>query len=178
MGKFLAHRAAPVSLIRDVQTLTRVLPPDTAKHDIWYNSKREARPVGADDSSLALWDAQQLSYAEVRRRAAADAMVQRHFVVLSWPLSPLFVESAAKYGRGRDGWRALMAEQIEASLHGLREARMGQVNYLTARQTAAVIMHQQNPSIPIDLAREAHHAPVGGDRVARRVFGARRRRRV
>jgi hypothetical protein len=159
-GKFLAHRAAPVSLIRDVQTLTRVLPPDTAKHDIWYNSKREARPVGADDASLALWDAQQLSYAEVRRRAAADAMVQRHFVVLSWPLSPLFVESAAKYGPGRDGWRALMAEQIEASLHGLREARMGQVNYLTARQTAAVIMHQQNPSIPIDLRSAKHITPL------------------
>lgn len=151
-GKFLAHRSAPMSLIRDVQTLTRVLPPDTAKHDIWYNSQRESRPLGADDTALALYDAQQRSYAEVRGRAAADAMVQRHFVVLSWPLTPAFTEAAKKYGPGRDGWRALMAEQIEASLHGLRQARIGQVQSLTARQTAAVIMHQQNPSIPIDPA--------------------------
>lgn len=156
-GKFLAHRSAPVSLIRDVQTLTRVLPPDTAKHDIWYDSKREPREAAA---SLALYDAQQGSYAEVRGRAAADAMVQRHFVVLSWPLTPAFTEAAKKYGPGRDGWRALMAEQIEASLHGLREARMGQVNYLTARQTAAVIMHQQNPSIPIDLRSAKHITPL------------------
>ncbi len=156
-GKFLAHRSAPVSLIRDVQTLTRVLPPDTAKHDIWYDSKREPREEAA---SVALYDAQQGSYAEVRGRAAADAMVQRHFVVLSWPLTPAFTEAAKKYGPGRDGWRALMAEQIEASLHGLREARMGQVNYLTARQTAAVIMHQQNPSIPIDLRSARHITPL------------------
>lgn len=159
-GKFLAHCAAPVSLVRGVQTLTRVLPPDTAKHDIWYDGMREPRVASASPEALALYDAQQSSYAEVRRRAAADAMVQRHFVVLSWPLTPAFLESAAKYGSGRDGWRELMAEQIAASARDLREARMGQVSPLTARQTAALIMHQQNPSIPIDMRSSRHITPL------------------
>ena len=163
-GTFLAHRAAPTSLIRDVQTLTRVLPPDTARHDFWYDTHREydnpAHTSAHTSAQAGVLRAQQASYADVRHLASADAMVQRHFVILSWPITQAFTDAAAKYGPGRDGWRALMAEQIDASLAGLRQARMGQVASLTARQTAAVIMHQQNPSIPIDLLAARHIDPL------------------
>jgi len=159
-GKFLAHRASADSLVRDVQTLTRMLPPDTAKHDIWYDSKRATLPVDASDAERELLQAQERSYAEVRARSSKDAMVQRHFVILSWPLTPAFTERAAKFAPGRDGWRALMAKQIDATMQGLRDAKMGSVSYLTARQTAALIMHQQNPSIPIDLRSARHINPL------------------
>ncbi|MFT7712322.1 hypothetical protein ACMT9Y_15285 [Clavibacter tessellarius] len=159
-GAFLAHHGSPSSLIRNVQTLTRVLPPDTAKHDIWYDKNREPRPTGATPKELELYDAQQASYAEVRRRASKDSMVQRHFVVLSWPLTPTFAVAAEKFGPGRDGWRELMAEQIAAATYGLEQAKMGQVSPLTARQTAALIMHQQNPSIPIDMRAARHINPL------------------
>ena len=163
-GRFLARRASPASLISDVQTLTRVLPPDTAMQDRWVLERMESAPVldestNPTDEERALhqvrvesYEAQKRSYSEVIQRTSEDAMVQRHYVVVSWPLTQKFTDAAAKFGAGRDAWRALMADQIAATVRGLIDARMGSVRPLTAKQTVAVIRHQQNPNMPIDLA--------------------------
>lgn len=150
-GQFLASRAAASSLVEGVQTLTRVLPPDSARQQLWAHLTLDpAAPLAAQES-----------YAEVIERAGGGAMVQRHYVVVRWPVTGRFLDAAAHRGRGRDGWRALMAEEIEATVRGLEEARMGAVAPLTARQTAALILHQQNPTRPVDVVRGVHPAALG-----------------
>jgi hypothetical protein len=150
-GSFLAARAQPSALVGDVQTMTRVLPADSALQEFWVLSS-------LDDTAPA--DAIH-SYEDVLRLTGEGAMVQRHFITVRWPLTSAFTDTAAKYGEGRDGWRALMREEIAATTRGLAEARLGQVDTLTARQTAAVILHQQNPSRPIDYVADADPGSVG-----------------
>lgn len=150
-GGFLAARASAGSLVGQVQTVTRVLPPDSARQQQWAMLSLD--PDASEE--------EQRSYDEVIRRAGQDAMVQRHFLVCSWPVTTRFTDAAAKYGPGRDGWRALMAAEIHATIRGLHDARMGTVTALTARQTAALLLHQQNPDRPIDAARLADPTRVG-----------------
>jgi len=162
-GKFLARRAAPSSLISDVQPMTRVLPPDSARQQLWAFDRLETESADEPwtDAQRASFDAQTRSYDQVIRRASANAMVQRHYVVVSWPLNQQFTDAAGKFGKGRDAWRALMEDQIAATVRGLTEAREGDVSPLTARQTAALILHQQNPHMPIDLTRKVSATKFG-----------------
>ena len=154
-GRFLADRAATTSLVGAVQPMTRVLPPDTARHEAWARSSVDTT---AQSDAVA-------SYAEVIRRAGQDAMIQRHYVVVTWPLSAQFMETAAKFGPGRDGWRALMSREVDTVARGLEKARLGAgrrgVAALTARQTVALMLHQQNPSHPIDAVRRVDPAAPG-----------------
>jgi len=150
-GHFLAGRAPHSSLVGNVQTLTRVLPADSAMQQFWVlNSLDDDVPADAV-----------ASYEEVLRLTGEDAMVQRHFVTVSWPITPSFTDAAARFGPGRDGWRALMKQEIEATVRGLTDARLGHVDALTARQTAAVILHQQDPSRPIDYVSDVDPAVLG-----------------
>lgn len=154
-GRFLADRAASHSLVGAVQPMTRVLPPDTARHEAWAQAAVDmTAPAAAVES-----------YAEVIRRSGQDAMIQRHYVVVSWPLTAAFMQTAAKFGPGRDGWRALMEREIDATARGLEKARLGggrqEVTPISARQTVALMLHQQNPSHPIDAARRVDPAAPG-----------------
>ncbi|KQQ18751.1 hypothetical protein ASF48_17690 [Rathayibacter sp. Leaf299] len=147
-GAFLAGRAAPSSLARRVQTMTRVLPSDSAYQEHWAAGSLDTDiPADLED----VYRAAQQSYADVIRLSSEGAMVQRHYITVCWPVTAAFRDAASKYGPGREGWRALMRQEIAATIAGLTEARMGDVAALTARQVAAVMMHQQNPSRPIDL---------------------------
>ena len=150
-GGFLASRAVPSALADGVQVTTRVLPSDTALQEFWVlNSLDPAAPADA----IA-------SYEEVLRLTGEDAMVQRHMITIKWPLTAMFRDASSKYGSNRDGWRGLMQEEIASAIRGLREARLGRVEVLTARQTAAAIIHQQNPSYPIDYVADIDPARFG-----------------
>ena len=150
-GHFLAGRAPHSSLVGNVQTVTRVLPADNSMQEFWvFNSLDDEAPADAV-----------ASYEEVLRLTGEDAMVQRHFVTVSWPLTPAFTDAASRFGDGRDGWRALMKNEIEATARGLADARLGHVEALTARQTAALILHQQDPSRPIDYISDVDPASLG-----------------
>ena len=139
-GHFLAGRSPHSSLVGNVQTLTRVLPADSAMQQFWVlNSLDPEAPADAV-----------ASYEEVLRLTGEDAMVQRHFITVSWPITAAFTDAASKFGEGRDGWRALMKQEIDATVRGLTDAHLGRVEALTARQTAAIMLHQQDPSRPID----------------------------
>lgn len=139
-SRFLANRAPEGSLLRVLQPLTRVLPADSALQEWWLmNNLDETAPADA-----------MRSYEEVLIKTGQGAMVQRHYLVGRWPITPQFVAAARKHGPDRDGWRALMAVEIEAVVRGLSEARMGTVEPLTARGVTAVIRHMQNPSRPVD----------------------------
>ncbi len=150
-GRLLAGRAAPSSLLRVVQPITRVLPADTALQEFWVSSNiDELAPQRAKDS-----------YEEVLRETGRGGMVQRHYVVGRWPITPRFVEQARKYGKGRDGWRALMTEEIASFQRSLIEARNAFAEPLTARGTVAVMRHMQNPSRPLDLVRDIMPTDTG-----------------
>jgi hypothetical protein len=150
-GTFLANRAAASNLVGNVQTMTRVLPADTAMQEYWVSG---ALDPAAPAEAVA-------SYEEVLRLTGEDAMVQRHFIIISWPVNQSFADAAAKYGPARDGWRGLMAQEIASTLRGLEDARLGTVEVLTARQTVAVMLHQQNPSRPIDFVADVDPAHMG-----------------
>lgn len=150
-GQFLASKALPSSLVGTVQTMTRVLPADSALQEFWV-------ATSLDDDAPA--DAIR-SYEDVLRLTGQDAMVQRHYVTLTWPLTTQFTDAATKYGEGRDGWRGLMRQEIDSVLRGLADARLGTVEVLTARRVAAVILHQQNPSRPIDFVADVHPSQIG-----------------
>jgi hypothetical protein len=150
-GHFLASRAPHSSLVGTVQTLTRVLPADSALQEFWVLNS-----LGDDTPADAI-----ASYEEVLRLTGQDAMVQRHFIVVSWPITQAFTDAASRFGEGRDGWRSLMDQEIDATVRGLTEARLGHVEALTARQTSAVILHQQDPSRPIDSVSDVDPASLG-----------------
>lgn len=141
-GDFLASRAAPSSLLRRVQVTTRVLPPDSAFNAAWAQVSL--------DPTIPTNHPAVLSYGDVLHTTGRDAMVQRHTVTLCWPIDAAFLDVARGYGEGRDGWRALMAREIDSASRGLKAARLGDVAVLTARQTAAHIVHGQDPFYPID----------------------------
>ncbi|MCZ4069086.1 MULTISPECIES: SCO6880 family protein [Microbacterium] len=150
-GAFQASKAAPGSLMRMMQSVTRVLPADTALQEFWVlNNIDEDAPDWAKKS-----------YEEVLIESSRGAMVQRHYVVGRWPVNARFVEQARKYGTGRDGWRKLMAAEIESFRRGLLDSRHSWAEPLTARGTAAVIRHMQNPSRPLDLVRDMEPTSTG-----------------
>lgn len=150
-GSVLAARAAPSSLLRFVQPVTRVLPADTALQEFWV--------LNNIDPDAPEWA--KASYEEVLLESSRGAMVQRHWVVASWPLNARFAEQARKYGEGRDGWRKLMAAEIESYRRSLLDARHHWAEPLTARGTAAVIRHMQNPSRPLDLVADVRATDTG-----------------
>jgi hypothetical protein len=150
-GSFLATRSAPTNLVGGVQTLTRVLPSDSALQEFWV---LESLDPDAPADAIR-------SYEEVLRLSGRDAMVQRHFITVRWPITAAFQDAARRYGNGRDGWRGLMEQEIATTIRGLTDARIGQVEALSARRVAAVMLHQQNPSRPIDMVAETNPSRMG-----------------
>ncbi|SJM61111.1 hypothetical protein [Agrococcus casei] len=139
-GLFLANYGASGKLLRRVQTITRVMPADTAEHEAWVVANL------ASDASTAL----QQSYSEVVQSTSAGSMTQRHFIVCSWPISAGFLDVAASRGEGREGWRELMDEEIASVEAQLHEAHYTFVRPLSARRTAALMRHMQDPDMPLD----------------------------
>lgn len=103
-GQFLASRAAATDLAGDVQISTRVLPSDTALQEFWVLNALDPEAPG---DAIA-------SYDEVLRATGEDAMVQRHYVTLRWPLTTEF-RAPRRQARGRP---RRMAEP-----HGRRDRR-------------------------------------------------------
>lgn len=150
-SKMLAQHAGPNSLVRNVQSVTRIVPADTALYEFWARNQV--------DGSIP--EEAKASYEEVLRITGENAMVQRHYYVVSWPISAQFSNAAEKYGPGRDGWRALMGSEIEQMTSKLHKARLGAVDALTARQVAAVLTHLQNPGHPIDYVADVDPTSFG-----------------
>ena len=150
-GRFLASFGGMTSLPRYVQTLTRVLPPDLAWHDRWVDENM-------DKSAPTLL---QDSYLEVLQECERGALIQRHFVTVRWPVSEQFKLQASHFGAEQDGWRALMHEEVQTITRLLEVSHMGAVKVLTARQTAAVMLHIQDPDRAIDRVDDVDAERMG-----------------
>ncbi len=134
-GSLLARCAPQNSLVRGFQCLVRVLPPDLALNEAWVVEHLDPEaPADAVES-----------YQQVLERTGEGTYVQRHIIVARWPLSEQFMATAARYGKERAGWRALMKSEIQSMERSLRAAKMGTVRALSARGVVAMMLHQQNP---------------------------------
>ncbi|MEO8224067.1 MAG: hypothetical protein ABI661_04625 [Gammaproteobacteria bacterium] len=144
-GVLLARYGSPAALPNRVQSVTRVVPIDSAFHEAWV--------WGQIDDELAV---QSLitSYDEVVRKVARSGLMQRHYFVIRWPLTAEFMAAAARRGPAQAGWRALMSSEIASVRSHLRAAKFGNVAAVTAAQLAAVLRHMQHPSWPIDQAAD------------------------
>ncbi len=142
--RLLAGFAPDSMLVSGIETMTRILPPDLALNEWWAQQHMDpAAPAAAV-----------ASYEQVLARTGEGAFVQRHYVVVRWNLAAAFKAEAARYGHGRSGWRALMDQEIATVTRELSRAHYRHPAALTARQTVAVILHQQNPSRPIQSVRD------------------------
>jgi len=139
-GDLLARYGSTSSLPTRVQSLTRVVPVDSAYHEAWVMDHLAADAV----PELVA------SYDEVVRLVSHSGLMQRHYVIIRWPLTATFLAAAARRGPAQEGWRALMSAEITAARSHLATAKLGRVTAISAGQLAAVLRHMQTPSWPID----------------------------
>lgn len=149
-GEFQASLGALTSRADMLQTLTRVVPADSARYEAWAIANVDRK---APRELLRSYD--QLL------RSLASSMVQRHYVVVGWPLDASFLRAAARLGQGREGWRSLMDREIASMRRRISAAGLGRAELLTARQTAAVMRNMQHPAWPIDQARDVDPTNFG-----------------
>lgn len=140
-GALLARYGQRTSLPNRVQSLTRVVPVDSAFHEAWVWDQ-----LDEENAVPSLVE----SYDEVVRLVAHAGLMQRHYFVIRWPLTATFLTAAARRGPAQAGWRALMAAEISSVRSHLVSAKLGQVDAISAAQLAAVLRHMQAPSWPID----------------------------
>ena len=145
IGDLFARYGSPSALPNRVQFLTRVVPVDSAYHEEWVWQQ-----LDDEDAVPALV----ASYDEVVRLVSRSGLMQRHYAVIRWPLTPTFLAAAARRGPAQAGWRALMRSEIESVRSHLVTAKLGEVTPVTAAQLAAVLRHMQQPSWPIDQAAD------------------------
>ncbi|MDN5667285.1 MAG: hypothetical protein L0G87_02675 [Renibacterium salmoninarum] len=150
-SKLLVSQAPVMVLCSGVQVITRVMPPDTVKAAAWVdaNIALDAHPEATN------------SYAEVLARTAAGAFIQEHMVVFRVPLTSRFRAEAARFGTGREGYRELMRRQTRVFEASLKQAGFTKVSPMTARATASMIIHQQNPSHPSGAVRDVDPREFG-----------------
>jgi len=144
-GELLARYGSPSLLPNRVQSLTRVVPVDSAYHEAWVWEH-------LDDASAP--PALVASYDEVVRLVARSGLMQRHYMVVRWPLTPTFLAAASRRGPAQAGWRTLMRAEIDAVRSHLASAKLGHVAPVSAAQLTAVLRHMQQPSWPIDQAAD------------------------
>ena len=170
-GKFQATLGKLTSLANGVQTLTRILPPDSARHEAWVKSQLEPVPAERTGEGREALQANLARTGHLEAIRSYDqllkllsrggSMVSRHYVVVTWRLDGAFETAAAAHGEGNDAWRHLMQAEIASVRRRLIEAKEGQVEVLTARQTAGVLRHMQHPDWPIDQASDVDPTSFG-----------------
>lgn len=141
--RFLEGFGAESSLAKRIQTVTRVLPPDTTPHESWVGANLD------DDVPVELHQ----SYADALEDVAGGSLIQRHYVVISWPIDKVFMAAAERYGKDRYGWRRLLEFEGLSAYRSLLDAGMGDAVPLTARQITAILAHLQDPARLIDEVR-------------------------
>ncbi|WP_340541010.1 hypothetical protein [Nocardioides sp. GXZ039] len=141
-GRLLGSLGMVTALAKRIQILTHIQPIDTAAHESWI----------ADEVDLEAPEELLRSYKEVIDRLGGGGLMQRHYAVVRWPLSPRFLRLAERKAPGRDGWILLMGQEIDAAWREMYRAKLDPGRALSAAQTAAVLRHLQMPSWPMDQA--------------------------
>lgn len=143
-GNLMAGWGASQKLVTGIQTLTRVLPTDSAYHEAWLADQLD--PAAPEDL--------QADYGALLDDLAANGYVQRHYAVIRWDVDARFLAAATRRGAGLAGYLAIVNAQIPRVKARLVEAMFHRVRPLTGPQLAAVLRHLQHPGWPIDRASD------------------------
>ena len=139
-GRLLARLARGGGLIAGVQSLTHIVPLDSAAHERW----------AADHIDTGAPPVLMRSYAELVRMTAGVSEMVRHYLVLRLPLTLRYVQEAARYGTGEAGQVALAISQAEWVSSLALGADLRNPRLMTNHRLAALLRHLQNPDFPID----------------------------
>lgn len=142
-GDLLSRYGPANRLPARLQVLTRVVPFDPDPHYAWV----AARLVVDDVSELLA-----ASYEDVVDQVTGGGLVQRHFVVVRWPVTDAFVAEAKHYGDGIDGWEGVDGHRDPFGACRTCHRTAGKVEPLSAARVAAVLRHMQLPCWEMDLA--------------------------
>lgn len=147
-GDLLAGWGGVQKIVTGLQITTRVIPSDSAMHEVWLERQMDpAAPEGL-----------KRSYAELLDTLADASFVQRHFVTVRWDLSDRFITLAASRGEGAAGWLELVMEQLDSVMRRLATAGFVKVSPLSGPRLGAVLRHLQHPDWPIDRASDVNVA--------------------
>ena len=145
-GDLLSRYGPANRLPSRLQIVTRVVPFDPDPHYAWV-----AGNLADDDVTDLLVS----SYEEVVELVTGAGLVQRHFMVVRWPVEDEFLAEVSRHGGGVDGWRSLMDTEIRSVHAALLNARLGVVTPLSAARVSAVLRHMQLPSWEMGLSGSA-----------------------
>lgn len=143
-GELMAGWGASQKLVTGIQVVTRVLPTDSAYHEMWLQDELDR------DAPEAL----QADYGALLDELSASGFVQRHFVVIRWDVDARFAVIAARRAPGLAGYLSLINSQIPIAHRRLVDAMYTQVRPLSGPQLGAVLRNQQHPGWPIDRASD------------------------
>ncbi len=139
-GRLLARLAREDGLINGVQSVTHIVPLDSAAHERWA-----ADHIDPDAPPVLVQ-----SYSELVRMTAGVSEMVRHYLVLRIPLTIRYLQEALRYGEGAVGQVGLAVAQAEWVSSLARAADLRNPRLLTSHRLAALLRHLQNPDFPID----------------------------
>ncbi len=151
-GQLLAGWGSIQKLVSGIQTVTRVIPADSAAHEVWLQEQLD--PQAPTDL--------QADYAELLDSLSAKSYVQRHFVVIRWNVNAQWHQGTRRRGGGLTGWLQVVIDQLESVQRRLREAMYVNVRALSGPRLGAVLRHLQHPGWPIDRASDVNVVPGDG----------------
>ncbi|GLY02434.1 MULTISPECIES: SCO6880 family protein [Actinoplanes] len=139
-GRLLSRLARESGLITGVQSVTRIVPLDSAAHEQWAASH-----VDPDAPELLL-----SSYAELVRMTAGAAEMVRHYLAVRLPLTPAYAREAAALAPGEEGMVRLAVAQARWVASLAAHAGLHNPRILSTHRLAALFRHLQNPDFPLD----------------------------
>jgi len=101
-GQLLAGWGSMQKLVSGIQIVTRVLPGDSAAHELWLQEQLDP------DAPEEL----QADYAELLDDRTSKSFVQRHFVVIRWNVNAQWHQVLDRRGDGLAGWLTVVVEQL------------------------------------------------------------------
>ena len=145
-GELLAGWGSAQKIVTGLQVTTRVIPSDSALHEVWL--ERQLDPAAPEQLRQ--------SYAELLDTLAHSSFVQRHFVTVRWDLSDHFRSMAAHREDGPAGWLELVNDQLDSVTRRLSAAGYTNVTALSGPRLGAVLRHLQHPDWPLERAKDVN----------------------
>ena len=143
-GELMAGWGASQKLVTGIQIITRVLPTDSAFHEVWLQD--ELDPAAPEDL--------QADYGALLDEMSMSGFVQRHYVVIRWDVDGRLTTLAGRRAPGLPGYLSLINSQIPIAHRRLVDAGYTRVRPLSGPVLAAVLRHLQHPGWPIDRASD------------------------
>lgn len=145
-GQLMAGWGASQKLVSGIQIVTRVLPSDSAFHEVWLEEQLD--PAAPEEL--------QAGYGELLDQLSAASFVQRHYVVIRWNVDNRFAVMASRRAPGLEGFLEVIQEQTASVHRRLVDAMYSKVHPLSGPQLGAALRHLQHPDWPIDRASDVN----------------------